>query len=82
MDVIVDLNHSDYRLVFPVLQWCLRNDVDAENAKYLLDCWRSIEPYVKPPHWRVTIPDEYATMFLLKFSDEQHALAYSHYSED
>ena len=82
MDVVVDLNHSDYRLVLPILKWCLENDIDSQNAEYLLECWRSTDPYENPPHWRVTVPDEYATMFLLKFSDDQHELAYSHDTQD
>lgn len=83
MDVTVDLTHSDYRLVLPILAWCLENDIDVDHAKLLLERWRSTPPYDKvEPLWEVTIPEEYATMFILKFADDNYALTHTYHSED
>ena len=69
MDVIVDLNQMPYHYVLPIIEWCLKHNIDEGRCIQLLEAW-----YSKPPKsnddWTLTIPDKYATMFLLKWPFE------------
>lgn len=68
MDVIVDLNQYPFHRVLPIIEWCLKRNIDTGRCIQLLEIW-----YSKPPldndNWTLTIPENHVTMFLLKFGE-------------
>jgi hypothetical protein len=66
MAMIVDLGPLPYRMAFDMIEWCFENNIDRDKCIELLEA-TTIVP-VPEIDWNVDIPDQYVTMFILKWS--------------
>ena len=66
MAVTVDLGQLPFQKVMPIIEWCLENNIDKERCIYFLYVWTA-KPAPTDVDWTLTIPDKFATMFILRW---------------
>ena len=64
MAVTVDLGEMPFQMVMPIIKWCWDNDIEREKCLYWLEIWSKAPP-PDDIDWTLTIPDKYATLFIL-----------------
>lgn len=66
MGMTVDLGPLPYKMAFDMIRWCIEKNIDRDKCIKLLEA-TTISP-VPEMDWTVDIPEQYITMFILKWA--------------
>ena len=63
----VDLLPMPYRRARELIEYCVENDIDSDNAQRILAAFKRRGNYLKVDDWSLTVPESLMTYFALRW---------------